>query len=69
MTFSLKGTSATAVRQALQAQNINVWVSVASSTLLDLQARGIGELVRASVHYYNSEEEIERLTSALRELK
>ena len=37
-----------------------------SSTLLDATARSLPTLVRASPHYYNSEEEIERLLAVLR---
>jgi selenocysteine lyase/cysteine desulfurase len=44
---------------------INVSVSSVESTRLDMDERGLGEIVRASVHYYNSEEEIERFCEVL----
>jgi cysteine desulfurase / selenocysteine lyase len=66
VTCTLAGQSAAAIRDALRAQRINVSVSTASGTLLDMQARGLGELVRASVHYYNTSEEIDALCAALR---
>ncbi|HEV7368692.1 aminotransferase class V-fold PLP-dependent enzyme [Arenibaculum sp.] len=64
--FTADGRPADAVKAALAARGINVSISTAGSTRLDMEARGLDELVRASVHYYNTEEEIERLVSALR---
>lgn len=59
------------VRARLAAHQINVTVSVQSGTLFDMRARGLPALVRASVHYYNTDEEIERfcvtLTALLKE--
>jgi selenocysteine lyase/cysteine desulfurase len=65
VSFTVAGRSATAVRDALRAQGINASVSTTSGTLLDMEARGLSELVRASVHYYNTEEELDRLCAAL----
>ena len=52
--------------QRLKEQGIAVRVSERSSTRIDMERRGLEELVRASVHYYNTEEEIERLCEAVR---
>ncbi len=65
VTFSVEDRDPEVIRQALRQHNINVSVTTASSTLLDMQARGFTSLVRASVHYYNTEEEIERFCRAL----
>jgi selenocysteine lyase/cysteine desulfurase len=65
VTFTVAGRAPEAVKAALAAQRINVTVSGASSTRLDMEARGISEVVRASVHYYNTEEEIARFCAAL----
>ena len=54
-----------ALDEALHAQQINVWISTRSSTLLDMTARGLDTVVRASVHYYNSEEEVARFCDTL----
>jgi cysteine desulfurase / selenocysteine lyase len=61
VTFSVRGRSASEVRDALAADGINVSVTDASSARLDLDARGIDELVRSSVHYFNTDEELDRL--------
>ena len=50
---------------ARQPQRINVSVANAGSTWLDMQARGFDELVRASVHAYNTEAELDVLVQAL----
>jgi selenocysteine lyase/cysteine desulfurase len=60
VTFSVRGRSADEIRAALASQRINVSVTDAASARLDLDARGIDELVRASVHYFNTEDEIDR---------
>jgi cysteine desulfurase / selenocysteine lyase len=44
---------------------MNVSVSRLPSTRLDMEARGLQDLVRASVHYYNTEEEIARFCVSL----
>jgi selenocysteine lyase/cysteine desulfurase len=65
VTFTVDGKEPAEIQRALAERNINVSVSTARSTLLDMQARGISDLVRASVHYYNSEGEVERFCAAL----
>jgi cysteine desulfurase / selenocysteine lyase len=65
VTFTVDGVSATEIQQVLAAANINTSVSVASSARFDLPHRGLTELVRASVHYYNTDAEIGRLINAL----
>ena len=52
-------------RRRLAERGINVSVSRAASTRLDMDARGLTDLVRASVHYYNTEDEVERLCQAV----
>lgn len=65
VTFTLEGKDPHEIKQALAQQGINVSVSTRNVTLLDLDARGLSSMVRASVHYYNSEEEIERFCRAI----
>jgi cysteine desulfurase/selenocysteine lyase len=66
VTFTCEGHAAGEVMQRLKEQGIAVRVSERSSTRIDMERRGLEELVRASVHYYNTEEEIERLCEAVR---
>ena len=64
VSFSVAGVEAEAVKAKLAAQGINVSISSPSSTLLDALARHLPTLVRASPHYYNTEEEIDTLVEA-----
>ena len=59
VTFSVEDKNPDEIVSTLSKDNINVSVTRRSSTLLDMDARGLDNLVRASVHYYNSEEEVE----------
>src|SRR5579863_7426507 len=68
VTFTVEDKTPEEIQQALKKQHINVSVSVKSSTLLDMETRGLENLVRASVHYYNSEEEVERFCRAVEEM-
>jgi selenocysteine lyase/cysteine desulfurase len=65
VTFTVDGVSARAVQRRLAESAVNTSVSVASSARLDLPRRGLSELVRASVHYYNTDDELDRLVNAL----
>jgi cysteine desulfurase/selenocysteine lyase len=65
VTFTVDGIAPAEIEQQLAAKNINVTVSSRDSTRLDMESRGLTDLVRASVHYYNTEEEIDRFCSAL----
>jgi cysteine desulfurase / selenocysteine lyase len=68
VTFDVDGVPARQIKAALARDRINVTVSEPSSTLLDARARRLPDLVRASVHYYNTEDELDRLVAAVRAL-
>lgn len=69
VTFTLEGHAPAAVRDRLAERRINVTVSSFLGTRLDMEARGLPGVVRASVHYYNSEDEVERFASTLASLR
>ena len=61
--------SAAEVRRRFQQDfGVHVWVSPLTSTRIDMSARGLTTVVRSSLHYYNTEGEIERLLEAARQL-
>lgn len=66
VTFHADQKDARAVQAALREHNVNVSVSTPSSTRLDAEARRLPDLVRSSIHYYNTEDEIDRFVSTLR---
>jgi selenocysteine lyase/cysteine desulfurase len=65
VSFTATGHDPAALQHALAQCRINVSVSHQSSTRLDMEARRLTSVVRASVHYYNSEEEVERFCATL----
>jgi selenocysteine lyase/cysteine desulfurase len=68
VSFTVRDVEPARVKAALRAARINVTVSPARGTLLDMRARGLRDVVRASVHYYNTEDEIARLTAEVARL-
>jgi cysteine desulfurase / selenocysteine lyase len=60
VTFTVEGKPARDLVATLRQRRINCHASAPGSTLLDVRERRLPDLVRASVHYYNTEEEVER---------
>ncbi len=68
VTFTMEGRDSAALKEALLERGVNVSVSSVESARLDMEPRGLERMVRASPHYYNTEEEIERFVATLRTL-
>lgn len=66
VTFYTAQKSPTEVKNLLSAKQINVSVSDGSGSLVSFQQRDLVEVVRASVHYYNTSEEIDHFIESLR---
>lgn len=65
VSFTLEDIDAPAIKERLAEHRINVTTSTVFSTRFDMTARGIDQVVRASVHYYNTEAELDRLVEVL----
>jgi cysteine desulfurase / selenocysteine lyase len=60
VTFTVDGHEPDHVAAELRAHDVNVNASAATSAQHDLPHRGLSSVVRASVHYYNTEAELDR---------
>jgi len=65
VTFTVDGIASTEIQQRMAQHKINVSHSTIFSTRLDMEDRGLDAMVRASLHYYNTEEEIDRFVRTL----
>ncbi|MBJ8340491.1 aminotransferase class V-fold PLP-dependent enzyme [Antrihabitans sp. YC3-6] len=65
VSFTVAGVEPENVRDRLAADNMIVTVSHRSSTLLDMTARGISALVRASPHYFVSHDDLDSFVAAV----
>ena len=68
VSFTVAGHGPESVKAGLAARGFHVELSFMDDTRLDLEARGLTSLERASVHYYNSEDEVDRLVAAVADL-
>jgi cysteine desulfurase/selenocysteine lyase len=68
VSFSIDGHQADSVKAALAAARINISTSNASSTLLDATARALPTVLRASPHYYNTEDDLLELVAHCRRI-
>ncbi len=67
VTFTKNGEAPPEIQARLRAANVSVSVSSRTSAQLDFGRRGLSQVVRASVHYFNTEREIELLCRTLQQ--
>jgi selenocysteine lyase/cysteine desulfurase len=65
VSFTVDGREPADIASALAARGVNVSLSRPTSTPVDSEKRGLGVLVRASPHYYNTLDEIDRALEAV----
>ena len=68
VTFTVEDLEPVEIKRRLTSEKINVSVAIRNGTLLDMDARKLQSMVRASVHYYNSEDEVERFCRRIEEM-
>jgi cysteine desulfurase / selenocysteine lyase len=69
VTFTVAGRSPAAVRDALYGRGVVVTVSPAATSLLDMTERGLADgVVRASPHYFVTEQDVDRFVAEVGQL-
>jgi len=65
VTFTVEGRSAADVTRAVRDHRVHIWHVEAQASRSDMTERGLAEVNRASVHYYNTAAELDALCAAL----
>ncbi len=68
VTVTIPGRASSAIVAELLKRRINAVASFREFGILDFDQKGVGDAVRLSPHYYNTEEEIETVVAALDEI-
>lgn len=63
VTFTVEGQDPAAIKAMLRSASINVSVATQTSARLDFPERGLNDVVRASVHYFNTPDEVDLLVA------
>ncbi|MFC9786545.1 aminotransferase class V-fold PLP-dependent enzyme [Rhodococcus sp. NPDC127528] len=67
VSFTVDGVDPNVVRESLADKDVTVTVSGHGSTFVDMSRRNLDGVVRASPHYFNSFEDVDRLVAAVAE--
>ncbi|MFX1537462.1 MAG: aminotransferase class V-fold PLP-dependent enzyme [Promethearchaeota archaeon] len=68
VTFTIQGKEPNFIKKSLNEQGINVSISSKESTRLDMESRSLDAVIRASIHYFNTEDEIKRFCDVIESL-
>jgi selenocysteine lyase/cysteine desulfurase len=68
VTFALAGWEPDTLKAALSAHDINSSVSLREYAVFDFDEKGIDWCIRLSPHYYNTDDEVDQVVAAVREL-
>lgn len=63
VTFTVAGRGSNDVSEKLRSRAVNTSVSTPAFAQFDMAPRGLAGMVRASVHYYNTEDEVDRVVA------
>ena len=66
MTFSSEKKTVEEIQAQLANMKINTSISLQEYARLDMNPRHLKAIVRASVHYYNTEEEVDQFCKAVK---
>ncbi|MFQ5554165.1 MAG: aminotransferase class V-fold PLP-dependent enzyme [Acidimicrobiia bacterium] len=69
VTFTVSGLDPASVKRQMRERAINVWTVTPAAARVDMDRRGIAGLVRASVHYFNTDDDLHALVAAVADLK
>jgi len=65
VTFTVDGSDPYALAAALRTEAVNISVSTIDFARFDFESRGLDAVARASVHYYNTDDELDRFVAAV----
>jgi selenocysteine lyase/cysteine desulfurase len=65
VTFTVEGVDPFGLAGTLRGESINISVSTIDFARFDFEARGLTAVARASVHYYNTDDELDHFVSAV----
>ena len=68
VTLTIEGKSAAEIHDGLSKRNINTSYAFTANSRLYMEKKGLDEVLRASVHYYNTEDEVDEVVGALNEI-